>query len=91
MRPGELEAHFVQELERLYKLNSSSRIRRHSLENSRPPLPPGPTSSSGPRRDGFGSAGDGTPEGRWDVSNGSFVFVYFMALRAHALWLHMPR
>ncbi|XP_023717899.1 E3 ubiquitin-protein ligase Rnf220 isoform X4 [Cryptotermes secundus] len=67
VRPGELEAHFVQELERLYKLNSSSRVRRHSLENSRPPLPPGPTSSSGPRREGFGSAGDGTPEGRWDT------------------------
>jgi hypothetical protein len=68
VRPGELETHFVQELERLYKLSASSRVRRLSLENSRPPLPPGSNVSSGPRRDGIGSAGDGTPEGRWEVS-----------------------
>ena len=70
MRPGELETHFVQELERLYKLSASSRVRRLSLENSRPPVPPGSNVSSGPRRDGVGSAGDGTPEGRWEVSKG---------------------
>ncbi|XP_069693699.1 E3 ubiquitin-protein ligase Rnf220-like [Periplaneta americana] len=67
VRPGELETHFVQELERLYKLSVSSRVRRLSLDNARPPLPPGPTTSSGPRREGIGSAGDGTPEGRWDT------------------------
>jgi len=67
VRPGELETHFVQELERLYKLSASSRVRRLSLENSRPPVPPGSNVSSGPRRDGVGSAGDGTPEGRWET------------------------
>jgi hypothetical protein len=67
VRPGELETHFVQELERLYKLSASSRVRRLSLENSRPPVPPGSNVSSGPRRDVVGSAGDGTPEGRWET------------------------
>ena len=73
VRPGELEPHYVQEVERLYKLSGSTRVRRLSLGNSRQPLPTGPGSSSGPRREGIGSAGDGTPEGRWDVSTSLFV------------------
>jgi hypothetical protein len=79
VRPGELETHFVQELERLYKLSTSSRVRRLSLENSRPPLLPGSNASSGPRRDGIGSAGDGTPEGRWEVSTECHI-VYLTTL-----------
>lgn len=76
LRPGELETHFVQELERLYKLSANSRVRRLSLENSRPPLPPGSNNSTCPRRDGVGSAGDGTPEGRWEVSTECYYATY---------------
>ena len=83
MRPGELETHFVQELERLYKLSTSSRVRRLSLENSRPPLPPGSNVSSGPRRDGVGSAGDGTPEGRWEVSKSSSIRGLYRPFEVH--------
>lgn len=50
--PGELETHFLHELERLYKLSSTAaaaKTRRH--EAPRPPAHPG----------------DSGPDGRWEV------------------------
>nr|CAD7197962.1 unnamed protein product [Timema douglasi] len=59
VRSGELESHFVQELERLYKLSAVNRGRRQPLGH---PI----TSNSNRRTDTLASTADGTPEGRWD-------------------------
>ncbi|XP_068082131.1 E3 ubiquitin-protein ligase Rnf220 [Anabrus simplex] len=65
VRPGELETHYVQELERLYKVTSGNRVRRLTLE-SRSSLSSSAMSCL-PRREGVSSTVDGTPEGRWDT------------------------
>ncbi|XP_012277065.1 E3 ubiquitin-protein ligase Rnf220 [Orussus abietinus] len=62
VRPQELEQHFAQEVERLYKLSTSSRGR------SRSTLPPGhpPEHPHGPILHAPSTA-DGTPHGRWET------------------------
>nr|CAD7585553.1 unnamed protein product [Timema genevievae] len=60
VRSGELESHFVQELERLYKLSVVNRGRRQPLGHPT-------TSNSNRRTDTLASTADGTLEGRWDT------------------------
>ncbi|XP_066588051.1 E3 ubiquitin-protein ligase Rnf220-like isoform X2 [Prorops nasuta] len=63
VRPQELEQHFAQELDRLYKVSSAN-------SRPRPPrstLPPGhPDHPHGPMLHAP-SAADGTPQGRWET------------------------
>lgn len=61
LRPGELDTHFVQELERLYKLSAKVRVRRLSSPAARER-----------ERDGLSSS-DGSLEGRWEVSNPCYI------------------
>ncbi|KOX79458.1 hypothetical protein WN51_02723 [Melipona quadrifasciata] len=64
VRPQELEQHFAQELDRLYKISSpSSRSRgaRSSLPPGHPQDHPHGSMLHGP------SAADGTPHGRWET------------------------
>ncbi|XP_076225777.1 E3 ubiquitin-protein ligase Rnf220 isoform X3 [Nomia melanderi] len=64
VRPQELEQHFAQELDRLYKISSASSRSRASRSN----LPPGhpPDHPHGPMLH-TPSAVDGTPHGRWET------------------------
>ncbi|XP_076163358.1 E3 ubiquitin-protein ligase RNF220 isoform X5 [Ptiloglossa arizonensis] len=64
VRPQELEQHFAQELDRLYKISSSSSRARASRSN----LPPGHPQDHphGPMLHAP-SAVDGTPHGRWET------------------------
>ena len=64
MRPQELEQHFAQELDRLYKISSASSRARPARSN----LPPGHPQdhSHGPMLHAP-SAADGTPHGRWET------------------------
>ncbi|XP_068982704.1 E3 ubiquitin-protein ligase Rnf220-like isoform X1 [Bombus flavifrons] len=64
VRPQELEQHFAQELDRLYKISSASSRARASRSN----LPPGHPQDHphGPMLHAP-SAADGTPHGRWET------------------------
>lgn len=64
MRPQELEQHFAQELERLYKVSSTSsrpRPSRSTLPPTHPQDHPHSPMLHAP------SAADGTPQGRWET------------------------
>lgn len=60
--PGDLEAHFMHELERLYKINGTATAATHKrrIDPSRPPALPG----------------DSGPEGRWEVCTIPIVFKF---------------
>lgn len=64
VRPQELEQHFAQELDRLYKISSASSRARAPRSN----LPPGHPQDHphGPMLHAP-SAADGTPHGRWET------------------------
>ncbi|XP_071450511.1 E3 ubiquitin-protein ligase RNF220-like [Hetaerina americana] len=65
LRPGELESHYIQEVERLYKLSSVRRGRRDLTRPALPPPPATPPAASN-RRDAL-AASEATPEGRWET------------------------
>ncbi|KAG8236084.1 hypothetical protein J437_LFUL015428 [Ladona fulva] len=58
LRPGELESHYIQEVDRLYKLTSVRRGR------SRPSVPVAPATPPSSNRL---SSTEATPEGRWET------------------------
>lgn len=61
VRGGELESHFLQELDRLFKMSPAARQRR---QHHGPPHGP----AAAPARPGnIGSTADGTAEGRWET------------------------
>lgn len=66
VRAGELESHFLQELDRLYKMSPAGRARRshgpHAQHGAAANAPAGP-----PRPGNIGSTADGTAEGRWET------------------------
>ncbi|KOC64975.1 E3 ubiquitin-protein ligase RNF220, partial [Habropoda laboriosa] len=65
VRPQELEQHFAQELDRLYKISSAAsrtRAPRASLPSGHPQDHP-----HGPMLHAPSSAADGTPHGRWET------------------------
>ncbi|XP_026674486.1 protein Teyrha-meyrha-like isoform X2 [Ceratina calcarata] len=62
VRPQELEHHFAQELDRLFKISANSRNRM-----SRSNLIQGHNSQDHPGRGGGIIYGDGTPQGRWET------------------------
>ncbi|XP_046405887.1 E3 ubiquitin-protein ligase RNF220-like isoform X2 [Ischnura elegans] len=64
LRPGELESHYIQEVERLYKLSSVRRVRRDASRPAQPPATP-PAAAAANRRDAL-AATEATPEGRWE-------------------------
>ncbi|KAK3930018.1 LOW QUALITY PROTEIN: E3 ubiquitin-protein ligase Rnf220 [Frankliniella fusca] len=60
VRGGELESHFLQELDRLFKMAPAARQRRQQHH--------GPPQGHAPPRPGnIGSTADGTAEGRWET------------------------
>lgn len=63
VRPGELESHFLQELDRLFKMSPAGRARR-STPHGASHGPPATAARPG----NIGSTADGTAEGRWEVS-----------------------
>lgn len=69
---GELESHFLHELERLYKLSGSTTVAKPRLhETLRPPAHPG----------------DSGPDGRWEVSvrtqKTNLYFYYYFYEKFH--------
>lgn len=64
MRPQELEQHFAQELDRLYKV-STTPSRPRSSRSTLPPTHP-QDHPHGPMLHAP-SAADGTPQGRWET------------------------
>lgn len=65
--PGDLEAHFMHELERLYKLSGTGNIvgRKRRPDPGRPPALPG----------------DSGPEGRWEVRTNFTTCLRFIYYR----------
>ncbi|XP_034252117.1 E3 ubiquitin-protein ligase Rnf220-like isoform X2 [Thrips palmi] len=63
VRAGELESHFLQELDRLFKMSPAGRARR----SHGPPHGPGPANTAPARPGNIGSTADGTAEGRWET------------------------
>lgn len=63
---GELETHFMHELERLYKLSDSNRVNLNMKAGRRPDV----------LRPGV-HAGDTGPEGRWEVIRLFVMYIFF--------------